>query len=110
MPEGAAYDTGKPLMPPRTPAPTTATMAGGTERTDQAHKPRVPGPKSGSVISWYYDKGFGFLAPDDGSLEVFCHANEVEPGQAPLKVGDIVNFVTAYNKQREKWEVLPGRL
>jgi len=52
----------------------------------------------GKVKLWNADRGFGFLACDDGSNDVFCHIRQVEGGYEALDRGDGVEF-----------EVAPGR-
>lgn len=43
-------------------------------------------------VKWYdQDKGFGFLADDDGG-DVFLHANALPEGAGPLKPGTRVEF------------------
>jgi len=39
------------------------------------------------------EKGFGFIAPEDGSKDVFFHANDVTAGNfADMHEGDMVTF------------------
>lgn len=46
----------------------------------------------GRISSWKDDKGFGFIAPHDGSAPVFIHIKAVgDRGRRPL-VGDIVSY------------------
>jgi CspA family cold shock protein len=55
--------------------------------------------KTGTV-KWFNDtKGFGFIAPDDGSEDLFAHFSEIQgPG-----------FRTLAEKQRVQFEVTQGR-
>ena len=55
--------------------------------------------KTGTV-KWFNDtKGFGFIAPDDGSEDLFAHFSEIQ-GQG---------FKTLAEKQRVQFEVTQGR-
>jgi CspA family cold shock protein len=47
------------------------------------------------TVRWFdVDKGFGFLAPDDGTADVFVHVSEVEElkGSRLLREGQVVEF------------------
>ncbi len=46
------------------------------------------------TVKWFNDaKGFGFIAPEDGSKDVFVHSSALEAGGLrSLKEGDRVEF------------------
>lgn len=49
---------------------------------------------SGTVKFFNTAKGFGFIAPDDGSKDVFVHATSLEQaGLRSLNEGDKVTFI-----------------
>ena len=61
----------------------TADLALGGGRILGEPAPAAPGPASGrpvrALVKWYVPaKGYGFLAPVDGSADLFCHAAMVE--------------------------------
>jgi len=40
------------------------------------------GAESGSVVTYFEDKGFGFLRPEGGGRDVFFHISRLNEGQA----------------------------
>lgn len=49
---------------------------------------------STGTVKWFNsDKGFGFIAPDEGDKDLFVHHSEVQtPGHAKLDEGQKVEF------------------
>jgi len=64
--------------------------------------PPPPGKVQGIVSKWTA-KGFGFIAPEDGGEELFCHFSAIEDGNA-LQQGSVVHFVKKFDevKGRER--------
>lgn len=57
----------------------------------------------GTVKFFNEQKGFGFIAPDDGSTDVFVHISAVErSGMQTLSDGQKVTFTTAMDKRKGK--------
>ena len=57
--------------------------SGGLRHRQHGHELGEQGPSSGrrlvATVKWFVpSKGFGFLVPDDGSPDVFCHASVVQ--------------------------------
>lgn len=51
------------------------------------------------TVKWFNDgKGFGFIAPDDGSKDVFAHFSEIQGG----------GFKTLTENQKVHFEVTQG--
>ena len=59
------------------------------------------------TVKFYNDqKGFGFIAPEDGSTDVFVHATALErAGMRILTEGQKVSFTTAVDKRNGKTAV-----
>ena len=55
--------------------------------------------KTGTVKWFNETKGFGFIAPDDGSEDLFAHFSEIQDQ----------GFKTLAEKQRVQFEVTQGR-
>ena len=56
------------------------------------------------TVKFYNDqKGFGFIAPDNGGTDVFVHATALErAGMSALKEGQKVSFDTAKDQRSGK--------
>ncbi len=81
------------------------TGSGGPLRGEHGHELGERGPSSGrrvaAVVKWFVpSKGFGFLVPDDGSPDVFCHASVVgDAGYDTLPQGAIVTCEVAESRR-----------
>merc|ERR1719198_2714469 len=56
---------------------------------------------TGTAKRWNEQKGFGFIAPDDGEEDLFCHFSAIKDG-AMLKEGAIVTFEEVYDDVKGK--------
>ncbi|MEO1406903.1 MAG: cold-shock protein [Pseudomonadota bacterium] len=57
----------------------------------------------GTVKFFNEQKGFGFIAPDDGGADVFVHVTALERcGMRTLSDGQKVNFTTAMDDRKGK--------
>ena len=62
---------------------------------------RGSGGKSTGVALRWNSKGFGFIKPDDGGEDLFCHFSQIEDGNA-LAQGTNVHFVKEYDQMKGK--------
>ena len=62
--------------------------------------------QTGTVKFYNDQKGFGFIAPDDGGKDVFVHATALErAGMRGLAEGQKVSFDTAEDRRTGKTAV-----
>ena len=57
--------------------PHTATASGG----DGAEE-GPPDPQTGAIMTYFGEKGFGFLRPDAGGKDIFFHVSRLQEGDA----------------------------
>ena len=58
---------------------------------------------TGTVKFYNSQKGYGFIAPDDGGKDVFVHATALERcGVGPLSEGQKVSFTTEVDRRSGK--------
>ena len=55
-----------------------------TSRPGAAAPGEAPREQTGSVVTYFEAKGFGFLRPDDGGRDVFFHVSRLAEGDDPL--------------------------
>eukprot|EP01062_Namystynia_karyoxenos_P011523 TRINITY_DN1412_c0_g1_i9.p1 TRINITY_DN1412_c0_g1~~TRINITY_DN1412_c0_g1_i9.p1 ORF type:complete len:290 (+),score=34.31 TRINITY_DN1412_c0_g1_i9:90-959(+) len=48
--------------------------------------------QTGTAKRWNDEKGFGFISPNDGGADVFCHCTALGSDRAPLEQGSTVYF------------------
>eukprot|EP00931_Biecheleriopsis_adriatica_P019912 TRINITY_DN1343_c0_g1_i2.p1 TRINITY_DN1343_c0_g1~~TRINITY_DN1343_c0_g1_i2.p1 ORF type:complete len:155 (-),score=26.14 TRINITY_DN1343_c0_g1_i2:187-651(-) len=56
----------------------------------------------GVMGRWHDDKGFGFIKPDDGGEDIFCHATALLDGDGSVREGDEVSFKVGYDERKGK--------
>ena len=54
----------------------------------------------GTACRWR-DRGFGFIKPESGGEDVFCHSSSILDGNA-LREGDRIQFVRVYDERKGK--------
>ena len=58
----------------------------------------------GKVTRWLEGRGFGFITPDDGGPDVFCHVTRVQSGR--IGEGDAVEYSTQIGERSGKFEAI----
>jgi cold shock protein len=56
-------------------------QAGGAATTDESGA-EISQEQTGSVVTYFEEKGFGFLRPDNGGRDVFFHISRLSEGQS----------------------------
>lgn len=60
------------------------------------------GPGTGEMVRWNADKGFGFIKPDKGDEDLFCHVSALLDGDGSVRDGDRVKFVVQFDDRKGK--------
>lgn len=61
----------------KTSRPTAMSSEGGEGSPDEP-----PGEMLGSIVTYFEEKGFGFLRPESGGRDVFFHVSRLQQGQS----------------------------
>jgi len=59
------------------------------------------GGKATGIACRWNERGFGFIKPDDGGEDLFCHFSSIEDGKA-LAEGSKVEFVKVFDDRKGK--------
>ena len=59
------------------------------------------GKERGLAQRWNGEKGFGFIKPEDGGEDLFCHVSCIEDGNA-LREGDTVFYKKVFDERKQK--------
>ena len=62
---------------------------------------RERGPSSGTAMRWNETRGFGFIKPDEGGDNVFCHCSAILGGNMLLE-GESVFYTLGWDERRRK--------
>mmetsp|Transcript_17808 Transcript_17808/g.40026 ORF Transcript_17808/g.40026 Transcript_17808/m.40026 type:complete len:126 (+) Transcript_17808:99-476(+) len=57
---------------------------------------------TGIARKWNEERGFGFISPDSGGDDLFCHATALMDGVKSLVEGDKVEFDEGYDERKGK--------
>jgi len=60
------------------------------------------GPGTGVMMRWNDERGFGFIKPDGGSQDLFCHVSSLKFREDEIRDGDRVKFVVQYDERSGK--------
>lgn len=55
----------------------------------------------GTACRWNV-RGFGFIKPDDGGEDLFCHVSSIKDGNA-MRDGDIVEYEESWDDRKGKY-------
>ena len=61
------------------------------------------GKATGVACRWN-ERGFGFIKPDDGGDDLFCHVSQIQDGNA-LAEGSTVEYVKVFDERRGSFPV-----
>jgi len=104
-PPGAASKSAGPMgmlaAVPQAYAAMGGAAMGGAAGKGGAEGPAPAGKISGTVKTFNMEKGFGFIAPDDGSPDCFAHAAQLTDGNA-LATGARVHYRPSFDYQKQK--------
>jgi len=75
----------------------------------QVAAPPLPGVRTHGTVSRWTERGYGFITPNDGGDDLFCHSSNIEDGNG-LEPGAVVEFVKIYDdtKGKERAEQVTG--
>jgi CspA family cold shock protein len=70
------------------------------------HKKRRPGRVARGTVKWFNgEKGYGFIAPDEGGEDVFVHYSSIEgSGFRSLEEGERVSYEPTRGRKGEQAE------
>ena len=58
---------------------------------------------TGTMKTWKIAKGFGFIVPDDGGDDVFCHRDDLVGGSGSVQEGDKCTFNVEFLERKGKY-------
>eukprot|EP00928_Gymnodinium_smaydae_P065364 TRINITY_DN48521_c0_g1_i1.p1 TRINITY_DN48521_c0_g1~~TRINITY_DN48521_c0_g1_i1.p1 ORF type:complete len:285 (+),score=62.86 TRINITY_DN48521_c0_g1_i1:74-856(+) len=86
-------------------ARTPAATGGGSDRrgSNGGDKGKT---ERGKMLRWNSEKGFGFIQPDSGGEDLFCHVSALVNGDGSVHDGDIVSYIKELNDRKGKHQAI----
>eukprot|EP00913_Durusdinium_trenchii_P033402 g31270.t1 len=56
----------------------------------------------GVILRWHEEKGYGFIRPNDGGENVFCHVTSLLDGDGSVRDGDEVVYEVEWDEKKGK--------
>lgn len=73
------------------------------QATAQVQSTASGGKLTGTAKKWVAEKGFGFIGPDGGGSDVFCHHSNIEESGCFIE-GAKLAYVMQWNYRTNKWQ------
>eukprot|EP00959_Pyramimonas_sp_CCMP1952_P273544 5717758-Pyramimonas_sp.AAC.2 len=67
--------------------------------------PRGGGNRKKGIACRWNERGFGFISPNDGGEDVFCHLSAITDGNA-LEDGKEVSYECVYDARKDKYHAV----
>jgi len=60
------------------------------------------GEETGKLLRWNTQGGFGFIQPNNGGEDLFCHVSGLRDGEGSVRDGEMVTFTREFNDRKGK--------
>jgi cold shock CspA family protein len=72
-------------------------------------RPAVESEK-GTVMRWNFERGFGFIQPESGGEDLFCHVSALLDGDGSVQEGDEVTYTKQFNARKGNYAAVDCKM